>query len=119
MKLFELDGFPARVGATDVDGFVEGGVFFLDFGRPLQIKRKFGLITEAVFAPLIHQGEREGGFIIGVHRSEPCFEQVRALWTKHYPTPSPIPQEEIGGLRVIADFAKQFPEHCQPPQSAS
>ena len=61
-----------RVAATDVDGFVEGGVFFPDSSCPLKTTRNFGLIAESVFAPVIHEGKRQGAYVVGVHRSEPC-----------------------------------------------
>jgi hypothetical protein len=54
LTLLELDEHPGRVAVTDVAGFVEGGLFFLDFSRPLKHKRRLGFIVDAVFAPVIH-----------------------------------------------------------------
>ena len=113
LTLIELDAYPGRIAATDVDGFVEAGVFFLDFSRPLEHKRRLGAILEALFTPIIHEGQREGGYLVGVHRSEPCFECIRALRKRHYPASVPAPAIEADGLQVIADLARQFPPNCE------
>lgn len=113
LHLFELDEHPDRIAASKKDTFVNGGVFFLDFTRPLESVKKFGIQVVAVFAPVVHQGEEEGGYVIGVHRSDPQFKNVRALWKANYPAPKIVPTTQADGLQIIADFANQFPEDCQ------
>jgi hypothetical protein len=123
LRLFDLPGHPHQVAASDTDSFVPGGTFFLDFSRPLEHRRWFGVanrwigIPLAVFMPVVHEGERNGGYVVGVQRSDPNFALVRALWKERYPSKRPSPSTEADGLKIIADFAAQFPDHCKPPDT--
>ena len=120
LRLFELSGYPNQIAASDTDSFVPGGTFFLDFSRPLEQRRWFGVanrwigIPIAVFMPVVHEGEHNGGYVVGVHRSNPSFAQVRALWKERFPSKGLSPTTEADGLKIIADFAAQFPDHCKP-----
>ena len=111
LRLFGLPDYPNQIAASNIDSFVSGGTFFLDFSRPLEHRRRLGFPV-AVFAPVVHEGEHIGGFVVGVHRSEPYFAQLRALWKERYPSKRNPPTTEADGLKVIADFATQFPDQC-------
>lgn len=63
--------------------------------------------------PVVHQGEQQGGYVIGAHRSEPAFGSIRALWRARYPSKVVRPTEVADGLKIIADFGTQFPDDCQ------
>ena len=116
VKLFSLDEFPDRIAVSKLEQYIEGGVFFLDFSRKLKIIREFfGLtlpigVAIGLFVPVMHQGESDGGYIISVHNSDPAFKVVRQLWKQHYPGPKATPSKTADGLKIIADFATQFPE---------
>ncbi|MGA7539544.1 MAG: hypothetical protein WBW93_12350 [Steroidobacteraceae bacterium] len=121
MQLFKLPDFPSEIAASKTDQYVEGGAFFLDFSRPLRrmrwffgkINYSFGLAV-GLAVPIVHQGESTGGFIASVHRSESAYSQVRALWKQYYPRSRTGPNTaKADGLKVIADFATQFPNDCQ------
>jgi hypothetical protein len=82
---------PQRIAVSRSAAFVAGGICFLDFSRPIRIHRRFGRINRHVglvvslIVPVIHQGEELGDYVISVDRSDPCFEDLCALWTAHYP----------------------------------
>ena len=63
-----------------------------------------------VFVPVVHQGEEAGRFVVGVERSDPHFADLLTLWGSHYPSKRTPPAKLADGLKVIADFARQFPE---------
>jgi len=114
--LIELHPFPNEIAATKIGAVVAGGAFFLDFSRPLQPVRWFGVpnrwigFTVGVFVPVVHQGEEVGSFVIGVERSDPQFANLTALWRLHYPSKRSPPAKLADGLKVVADFHQQFPE---------
>ena len=116
VKLFSLDEFPDRVAVSKSEQYVEGGVFFLDFSRSLEVirvlfgrKLPFGVAT-GLLVPVVHQGEIDGGYVISVHNSDPAFKVVRQLWKRHYPMPPATPSETADALKIVADFATQFSE---------
>ena len=112
IRLFTLDGHPNRIAASDVDSSVSDGAFFLDFSRPLESRRKLG-VTLGLFMPVIHEGESNGGYVVGVERRDPRFKELQALWKAHYPSIQPSPAAASDGLKIVADFATQFPAHCK------
>jgi hypothetical protein len=123
LQFFELVTHPNQIAVSKIGSVAENGAFFLDFSRPIEIlrwfvvpNRWFGLAI-ALFVPVIHQGQKQGEFVIGVHRSEPQFADLRALWKTHYPSSRTLPTTEADGFQIIADFAAQFPEDCQTPPS--
>jgi len=89
-------------------------VYLLDFSRPLKKKRsRFGLAVEALFVPVIHQGEERGEFIIGCHADDLYFKDIQKFWKKYYPSTKKHRLSDAGGLERIADFATHFPAFCQ------
>lgn len=119
LQLSELPDHPSLIAATKIGVFVTGGVFFLDFSRPLQPLWKPGLLIRwfrspiGVLVPLVHEGEQSGSFVTGIHRSDPCYAQVHALWRKHYPSAPNSPAHEATAQKIVVDFEKQFPEDSQ------
>jgi hypothetical protein len=119
LHLFELEEFPDQIAICKTDEYVRDGVFFLDFSRRLKALRWFGVLNEwfgfptALMVPVIHQGEEAGGYIVGIHRSEPYYAEVRTLWRQRYPTKKVSPTSDVDAFKVIADFATQFPADCQ------
>lgn len=118
MLLFAVSNHPNQIAVSKIDSFIDGGTFFLDFSRPLEIRRWliirnswFGF-SVGLLAPVIHQSEERGGYVISVDRSEPYFTDLRALWKVHYPSKRSPPIAVADGLQIIADFARQFPNDC-------
>lgn len=118
LQLIKLPAFPSEneIAVTKVDGVIPDGTFFLDFSRPLERLRWLGVhnrwigFTSGIFVPVVHQGEDNGGFVIGVSSGEPYFTDLQVLWKKHYPAKRSPPTTKADGLKIVADFATQFPE---------
>lgn len=111
VHLFELPGHPNEIAVSKIDSPVVDGAFFLDFSRPIETRRRFGFLVN-LLVPVIHQGEQQGGYVIGVHRNDPRFSDVRALWKARYPSRKTPPAAPADGIKIIADFATQFPNDC-------
>ena len=115
LQLFELPQHPGRVAASEVGSITPDGVFFLDFSRPLETHRWLGIrnrwagVSVALFAPVVHECQAEGGYVVGVDRSNPYFGQLRSLWRERYPSKNAIPSIPADSLRIVEDFANQFP----------
>ena len=116
LQLIKLHEYPNDTAVTKVGSLVTDGAFFLDFCRPLEHLRWFGVqnswvgFTFALLVPVVHQSEHIGGYVIGVRRSDPYFSDLRALWKTHYPSKRTPTTTVADGLRIVADFAIQFPE---------
>ena len=115
--------FPERpddFAISETGTFVEDGVFYLDFSRPLKRLRWFGVpteffgITTALFVPVVHQAEKTGAFVVGIGVADPYFKNIVDLWKTRYPLERMSPAERADGLKIIADFATQFPSSSQP-----
>jgi hypothetical protein len=106
--------FPGQIAVTQADGVVEDGIFFLDFSRPLeQVKGRFGIVS-AVLVPVRHQSQGMGEFVIAVGRGDHYYKDITGYWKSHFPADLPAPVGEFDGLKVVADFARQFPEAAAP-----
>jgi hypothetical protein len=118
VRLFELVDHPGRVAISNTGSYIIGGAFFLDFSRGVKVRRWFGKpnwrfgITVGLMVPVIHESEQKGEFVVGIHRSEPCFVAVRTLWKTRYPSIATPPSTMADGLKIISDFANQFPNDC-------
>lgn len=119
LQLFGFHGHPHNFAVTKADLPLEDCVFFLDFSRPLEKVRWFGVvnkwlgITIGLLVPVVYQSEQSGGFVIGVNRGEPYFSDIQKLWRKHYRSTRTLVASsfgELGELEVIAQFGKHFPE---------
>lgn len=120
LTLIAFDNPPSRFAVTKVGVTVPDGRFFLDFTRKLEVIRWFGIRNQYIgpagdlLVPVIHEAEKLGGYVIGVNVGDPYFQDLRKLWEARFPSsPVTVPQE-VDGLKIIADFATQFPEDCQP-----
>lgn len=116
LQLIKLNAYPNETAVTKAGSIVTDGVFFLDFSRPLEHLRWLGVhnrwlgFTVGLLVPVVHQGEHIGAYVIGVHRGDPCFADLRALWKSQYPSKRAAPTTVADGLKIIADFATQFPD---------
>jgi hypothetical protein len=113
LELVRFAEHPNRIAATKAGAFVEDGIFFLDFTRPLEEVKKYRLLVQGLLVPVVHQGEQDGEYVISVGRGDAQFDQVRALWKANYPGPTTLPATPADGMQIVADFANQFPEDCQ------
>ena len=108
-RLFKLDKYPKRIAICAAENYVVGGAFFLDFSRPLIARRYLGVGPVAgVFVPVIHEGEREGTYMVDVARDNPYFDDIQELWRQRFPTTSPPPEYHHRKQDVLAHFAAQF-----------
>ena len=95
---------------------IADGTFFLDFSRPLKRIRWFVVrnewfgVTVGLLVPIVHERERTGGYVIGVSLSDPYFTDLQALWKANFPSQRKHPGKKADNLRIVADFAAQFPE---------
>jgi hypothetical protein len=119
LTLFGFHNRPHDFAATKVGATLEECVFLLDFARPLERTRWFGVtnrwfgVTVGMLVPVVHQGQKKGEFVIGLHRGQPYFSDMPRLWREHHGTARSIRSAPVDELDIIADFAKHFPEDCQ------
>jgi hypothetical protein len=113
-----LFGFPDRphdIGVSKTCDDPAECVFLLDFSRPVERIRWLGIrnrvfgATAAFLIPVVHVGEKAGGFVFGVNRGEPYFEDIPNLWRQHQAFPRVPPGEALDGLKIVADFGRHFP----------
>ena len=118
MQLFGYPGFPSDIGVTKIDAQPNECTFFLDFQRPLEKVRWFGVLNKwigpvvSLMLPVAHASEQSGGYVIGVHRSEPYFLDFPRLWKEHRGGVRKMVTKPEDGLQIIADFGTHFPEDC-------
>ena len=118
IKIFTYPGFPSDIGITKIDVPPKECAFFLDFQRPLEKLRWFGVpnkwIGPAIFflVPVAHASERSGRLVIGIKRNEPYFMDIQRLWREHRSVVREMIVETEDDLRIIADFGTHFPEDC-------
>jgi uncharacterized protein len=124
--LYELASHPGEVGISKIDPPVVDGAFFLDFSRPLRVitRRCFGIsniwigraielgvpVVHQLGVPVVHEGVHAGHFLVYMHRTDSRFSNIRALWRTRHPSNRTTPGVADAGLKIIADFAVQFPE---------
>ena len=92
--------------------------FLLDFARPLKRIRWLGARnswfgpTVALLVPVIHTGQRVGGFVVGVSRNDAQFRNIQKLWKLNYKSARELVSPKIDNLQIIAAFGQHFPEDC-------
>jgi len=107
---------PARIAVTKVNATIPEGRFFLDFTRNLEVIRWFGIRNRligpavALLIPIVHEGEKLGGYVVSVSVGDPYFQDLRNLWKARFPSPPFEVSQEADGLKIIADFTTQFPQ---------
>ncbi len=116
LQLVAFEDQPGRVAVTKIGTTVPDGRFFLDFTRKLDVIRWLGVRNRfvgpavALLVPVVHEAQASGGYVIGIDQSQPYFRDVRRLWKAHYPSKPQSISLGMEELKVIADFAAQFPE---------
>ena len=117
-RLFKIDKYPKRIAICASANYVVGGAFFLDFSRPLVARRYLGVGPIAgIFVPVIHEGEREGTYLVDVGKENPYFADIQELWKQRYPSTSPRPEYFHRKQDVLAHFAAQFSQQAARPRS--
>jgi len=119
LTLYGFHDRPHDFAATKADATLEDCVFLLDFTRPLKrihwlgvTNRWFGP-TVCLLVPVRHQGDEKGGYVIGVRHGQLYFTDIPKLWREHHGIERTIKSAPVGGLDIIADFGRHFPEDCQ------
>ncbi len=108
-RLFKIDKYPRRVAICVAESYVVGGAFFLDFSRPLILRRYLGVGPVAgIFVPVIHEGEREGSYLVDMGCDNAYFDDVQELWRQRYPTLAQPPEYFHRKQDILAHFAAQF-----------
>jgi hypothetical protein len=116
LQLIRLDAYPNDIAVTKTPASCSGGAFFLDFTRPLERHRWFGVHNKSIgptvglFVPVVHESEHDGGLVISVRRGDPYFTDIQALWKARCPSKRSAQPLKADSLQVVADFAAQFPE---------
>lgn len=118
LLLVQLGSYPDQIAATKISECKKGGVFFLDFARPIQHLRWSGFwnrwmgIEMSLVVPVRHQGEQVGRKVIAVDRGDPYFKELQRLWRERFPSRSKglAVGPEATAAEVQADFDLQFPE---------
>jgi hypothetical protein len=119
LTLFMFPDHPHDYALTKVDAPLSDCVFFLDFSRPLEKRRWFGVLnrwigpTVGLLVPVIHESEQEAaGFVVSVSRGEPYFVDLPKLWRRHKGSHRMLTSPNVDGLRIAADFGRHFPQDC-------
>ena len=119
LTLFGFQDRPQDFAVTKAGLPLEECAFLLDFTRPLEKLRWFGVtnrwlgFTTGLFVPVVHQSEEKGEFIVSLQHGHPYFADIPRLWQKHGGTTRTIRSEPVGGLEIVAAFAKHFPDDCK------
>jgi hypothetical protein len=115
VRLARTPPHPGRIAVSKTDYFIDGGTFFLDFTRPIEIHRHFGkldgrvgLIVELI-VPVIHEAEERGERQILVYPGDPHFDDLCALWKAYYPSEAEPPFATVNRHLQKTDFVAQFP----------
>ncbi len=118
LQIFGFHEHPSDFAVTKLDVSLEECAFLLDFARPLVRIRWLGIInrwlglTIALEVPIVHLGEKSGGYVIGVRRSDPYYPDIPKLWKKHAGSKRTISLPSVAGLEIVADFGMHFAEDC-------
>ena len=118
LTLLGFHGKPHDIGVSKTCAAPGECVFLLDFARPVERIRWFGIRnavlgpTVALLVPIVHAGARSGGYVFGVSRGDPYFADIPKLWREHRAAPRAPAADVVDDLQVVADFARHFPEDC-------
>ena len=118
LTVYGIHSYPHDFAVTKIDAPLDQCAFLLDFGRKLERRRwlfrrnKWIGITVGLLVPVVHLGEHDGGFVIGLSRGEPYFTDMPKLWKQHFGSSSARTIPQVDGLKIVADFGKHFPNDC-------
>ena len=115
LTLLEVAAYPGEIAATKIGTCNQGGVFLLDFSRPLATERwfmvwnfRFGYPL-ALHVPVVHESEAAGSRSIAVERTDPYFRELQRLWRSRHPGHRPHRTAHVEESRVAEDFELHFP----------
>lgn len=110
VNMFLLSMHPDRVAISKIDIDPHDGLFFLDFARPLEVRRRWGFAVSLV-VPVKHQSEMTSSFSIGVPRTDPAFANIRSLWKKgEYPKDGLATGPYSSPETMAAHYRLNFPD---------
>jgi len=118
LTIYGIHNYPHDFAVTKVDAPLNECAFLLDFSRKLEGVRwlfrrnKWIGVSVGLIVPVVHLGERHGGFVIGVSRGEPYFSDIPKLWKQHSGTSGSRVIQKVDGLEIVADFGRHFPSDC-------
>lgn len=115
LTLLEVASHSGEIAATKIGTCSAGGVFLLDFSRPLKTERwclvwnfRVGYAM-ALHVPVVHESEASGSRSIAVERADPYFAELKRLWHARHPRPRQSPVSRGDATKVAADFLHHFP----------
>lgn len=115
LTLLEVAAHPGDIAATKIGTCATGGVFLLDFSRPLVTERWF-LVWNfrlgyplALHVPVVHEGEAAGSRSVAVERTDPYFGELQRLWRSRHPKQKRLPTAPVEDSQVAKDFKLHFP----------
>lgn len=115
LTVYGIHNYPHDFAVTKVNAPLNQCTFLLDFSRKLERQRwlfrrnRWVGITVGLLVPVVHLGERHGGFVISLSRGEPYFTDIPKLWKQHFGTSSSRDIQQVDGLEIVADFGQHFP----------
>lgn len=116
LQIFGYHADPSSFAVTKAEVGLKDCAFLLDFARPLEKVRWFGVnnkwigITVALYVPIVHHGEKSGGFRFLIMAREPYFADIKGLWRKHRGSRPTMVTQSVDPGKIIADFAAHFPD---------
>ena len=125
LQIFGFHSQPSAFAVTKANFPLQDCVFLLDFSRPLERHRWFGVhnkwigVTVALLVPVVHQAEKSGGYLFGMQRGDPYFLDIQQLWRRHRGARRTIVAPHVDPSRIIGDFATHFPEDCGGSQKSA
>src|SRR5512138_322331 len=90
LTIYGFHDRPHDFAVTKVDASVQKCAFLLDFSRPLERVRWFGVtnrwlgITVGLLIPIVHEGQEKGEYVISLERGQPYFADIQRFWREHY-----------------------------------
>ena len=118
LTIYGIHDYPRDFLVTKVGAPLEQCAFLLDFRRGIErvrwlfVRNSWIGFTVGLIVPVVHLSENKGEFVIGLKRGEPYFADIPRLWIQHAGASSSRTVTEAGGLELVADFGRHFPNDC-------
>lgn len=119
LTIYGYHDYPNAFAVTKVGEPQEDCPYLLDFARPLQKIHWLGRVNNwigpvvGILVPVVHVGEKDGGYCISVNRADGHYDNICSLWKQHYKTRRTLFTEPANNLQLAADFGRHFPEDAQ------
>ncbi len=119
LTIYGFHDRPHDFAVTKVGASVQKCAFLLDFSRPLERIRWFGVtnrwlgITVGLLIPIVHEGQEKGEHVIWLDRGQPYFADIQKFWREHYGATRSIRSKPADPLEIVTAFVQHFPEDCQ------